>query len=99
MKYQRQLTPSRWSAVVCGAVLRGLEGSIVQKKKCRRHYGHTLSEPYNRILHQGYDTTKRRLWTDHTTGVENLSGFMFWKIGKVSLPTYRTIAVVHTRHY
>ncbi|KAL7936119.1 actin-like ATPase domain-containing protein [Trichoderma chlorosporum] len=27
-----------WSAVVCGAVLRGLEGSIVSQKKCRRHY-------------------------------------------------------------
>ncbi|KAL6811160.1 actin-like ATPase domain-containing protein [Trichoderma sp. SZMC 28013] len=32
-----------WSAVVCGAVLRGLEGSIVRQKKCRRHYGHNMS--------------------------------------------------------
>ncbi|KAL6868611.1 actin-like ATPase domain-containing protein [Trichoderma novae-zelandiae] len=32
-----------WSAVVCGAVLRGLEGNIVRQKKCRRHYGHSLS--------------------------------------------------------
>ncbi|KAK0717343.1 hypothetical protein B0T26DRAFT_775631 [Lasiosphaeria miniovina] len=29
-----------WSAVVCGAVLRGVEGSISDEKKCRRHYGY-----------------------------------------------------------
>ncbi|TFB06033.1 Heat shock 70 kDa protein 12B [Trichoderma ghanense] len=34
-----------WSAVVCGAVLRGLEGDIVRQKKSRRHYGHSLSRP------------------------------------------------------
>ncbi|EHK16864.1 uncharacterized protein TRIVIDRAFT_195722 [Trichoderma virens Gv29-8] len=38
-----------WSAVVCGAVLRGLEGSIVRQKKCRRHYGHNLVGPDTEI--------------------------------------------------
>lgn len=73
----------RWSAVVCGAVLRGLEGSIVHKKKCRRHYGHGLSNVYDPILHSGYDTTKRHVWTHFKTGRKRLSGFMRWQIGKV----------------
>lgn len=94
MRYSQQLTSGRWSAVVCGAVLRGLEGSIVQKKKCRRHYGHKLSLAYNRILHEGYDTTKRWVWTDKFNDEEMLTGFMFWEIGKVSLPSEMVIAVI-----
>ncbi|KAL7947533.1 actin-like ATPase domain-containing protein [Trichoderma barbatum] len=55
-----------WSAVVCGAVLRGLEGSIVTEKKCRRHYGHSLSKAYNPSLHSNFDHDTRYVWKDGT---------------------------------
>ncbi|KAH7012995.1 hsp70-like protein [Ilyonectria destructans] len=74
-----------WSAIACGAVLRGLEGGIISQKKCRRHYGHSLSKTYDSILHNGFDAKVQRLWTDKFTGVLNLSGFMMWEIGKGDL--------------
>ncbi|KAL7934660.1 actin-like ATPase domain-containing protein [Trichoderma chlorosporum] len=51
-----------WSAVVCGAVLRGLEGCIVREKKCRKHYGHALSLVYDPLLHSNYDCNKRKVF-------------------------------------
>ena len=80
--------------MVCGAVLRGLEGSIVREKKCRRHYGHKLSRLYNPFLHGDYDRAKRRVWTDYVYGEEQLSGFMYWKIGKVSPPTLAEMTLI-----
>ncbi|KAL7805233.1 actin-like ATPase domain-containing protein [Trichoderma aethiopicum] len=74
-----------WSAVVCGAVLRGLEGDIVRQKKCRRHYGHSMSLPYSPTIHAQFDTKKRYVWTDHVKGEELLTGFMFWEVSKSSL--------------
>lgn len=70
--------------MVCGAVLRGLEGSIVRQKKCRRHYGHTLSNEYIPSIHTDFDKEKRKVWMDNIKGTEYLSGFMFWKVNKVS---------------
>jgi hypothetical protein len=73
-----------WSAIVRGAVLRGLEGSIVDVKKCRRHYGHSLSKEYDPKVHFNFDANKRHLWKD--TFDDNklqLSGFMFWEMNKV----------------
>jgi len=70
-----------WSAVVCGAVLRGVEGSITTQKKCRRHYGHTLGKEYDAALHFNFDENKRRLWKDKWINEQYLSGFMFWEIG------------------
>ncbi len=68
---------------MCGAVLRGLEGSIVPVKKCRRHYGHTLARLYDPELHWNYDANKRRTWKHKWDGLLRLDGFMFWEINKV----------------
>ncbi|KAH6606450.1 actin-like ATPase domain-containing protein [Trichoderma cornu-damae] len=79
-----------WSAVVCGAVLRGLEGSIVRQKKCRRHYGHTISNVYKPFIHTNFDKEKRKVWMDHVHNVEYLSGFMLWEVGKGDLINHET---------
>ncbi|KAK1240839.1 hypothetical protein MKX07_006272 [Trichoderma sp. CBMAI-0711] len=79
-----------WSAVVCGAVLRGLEGTIVRQKKCRRHYGHTLSRAYDSSTHVNFDQVKRYVWMDHFRNEKNLTGFMFWKINKGDLLNHDT---------
>ncbi|KAL7790952.1 actin-like ATPase domain-containing protein [Trichoderma ceciliae] len=79
-----------WSAVVCGAVLRGLEGSIVRQKKCRRHYGHTLSKEYIPSIHTDFDKKKRKVWMDHVQNAKYLSGFMFWEVDKGSLMDHKT---------
>ncbi|OCL13732.1 hsp70-like protein [Glonium stellatum] len=71
-----------WSATVCGAVLRGLEGSIVEKKFCRRHYGHSLSKKYDPLTDSKYNATKRRVWTDSFREQEMLSGYMCWEMAK-----------------
>ncbi|KAJ0131460.1 Secondary metabolism regulator laeA [Fusarium oxysporum f. sp. albedinis] len=74
-----------WAAVVCGAVLRGVEGSMSKQKKCRRHYGHTMSRAYDPAVHFNFDENKRRLWNDPWTKEQNLSGFMNWEIAKGAL--------------
>jgi hypothetical protein len=51
--------------------------------KCRRHYGHTLSKPYDPVKHFNFDGNKRKLWKDKFTGDQALDGFMVWEIGKV----------------
>ncbi|KAM0287963.1 hypothetical protein ACHAQH_000030 [Verticillium albo-atrum] len=70
-----------WSAVVVGAVLRGLEGSITTQRKCRRHYGYQHSRTYDPVAHRGYDKSKRELYVDPFKG-QCLTGFMSWNIGK-----------------
>lgn len=74
-----------WSAVVRGAVLRGLEGCIVRERKCRRHYGCTVSLPYIPQLHGRYRTETRRVWRDPFKKADYLNGFMDWQISKASL--------------
>ncbi|KAF5669335.1 hsp70 [Fusarium circinatum] len=74
-----------WAAVVCGAVLRGVEGSMFRQKKCRRHYGHSISRTYDPAVHFNFDENKRRLWNDPWTKEQNLSGFMDWEIAKGAL--------------
>ncbi|KAM3433684.1 hypothetical protein MY4824_005810 [Beauveria thailandica] len=71
-----------WSAIVCGAVLRGLEGSIVREKKCRRHYGTELVRRFVPTSHGNYDRSKRLVFTDVFDGCEYLSGFIHWQISK-----------------
>ncbi|CAM1511902.1 Fc.00g094150.m01.CDS01 [Cosmosporella sp. VM-42] len=82
----RMTTPisGAWSAIVCGAVVRGLEGSIVKEKKCRRHYGHVLSEPYDPERHRNFDKKKRFIYKHSWFDREYLTGFMYWEIRKVS---------------
>ncbi|VUC31051.1 unnamed protein product [Clonostachys rosea] len=71
-----------WSAIVCGAVLRGLEGSIVKEKKCRRHYGYAHSRRYSPSTHAGYDRLKRFTHYNIFDQADYLSGFMSWSMGK-----------------
>ncbi|KAK8143159.1 hypothetical protein G3M48_007622 [Beauveria asiatica] len=71
-----------WSAIVCGAVLRGLEGSIVREKKCRRHYGTMFAHKYDPVEHGNYDRSKRRVYTDPFYHDERLTGFIDWQISK-----------------
>lgn len=73
----------RWSAIVCGAVLRGLEKSIVETKFCRKHYGHSISKEYDPITDFNYDANKRYLWTNEFDGREMLSGITLWGMAKV----------------
>ncbi|KAF8857613.1 hsp70-like protein [Acephala macrosclerotiorum] len=82
----RMTTPftGGWSAIVCGAVLRGLEGSIVETKFCRRHYGHSMSKEYDPATDFNYDANKRYLWTDEFDGRKMLSGVMIWEMAKGS---------------
>ncbi|KAH0528137.1 hypothetical protein TsFJ059_003035 [Trichoderma semiorbis] len=79
-----------WSAVVCGAVLRGLEGSIVRQKKCRRHYGYSLSRTYIPSIHADFDAQKRYIWMDQFKNEESLTGFMEWNVGKGELIDHET---------
>ncbi|KAM0670580.1 hypothetical protein MY8738_000775 [Beauveria namnaoensis] len=71
-----------WSAIVCGAVLRGLEGSIVREKKCRRHYGSEFSHVYVPARHENYDRNKRRVYHRPFANRKYLTGFIGWQINK-----------------
>ncbi|CAG9945212.1 unnamed protein product [Clonostachys rosea f. rosea IK726] len=71
-----------WSAIVCGAVVRGLEGSIVREKKCRRHYGYSVGRPFDHWLHRRFNKSKRYVFTDMVENKKFLTGFMKWKIKK-----------------
>ena len=53
--------PNAWSAVVRGAVLRGLEGTdYVLSRKARNHYGVKCTETYDSSVH----TLSQRYWCD-----------------------------------
>ena len=71
--------------MVCGAVLRGIEGSITTEKKCRRHYGYMSARPYDPNVHK-YDKSQRYVWYDIFQRRDYLSGFMKWKVAKVCRP-------------
>lgn len=49
------LTLRRWTAVVRGAVLRGLEGSFVQNRKSRYHYGTSYATVFDDAKHAAQD--------------------------------------------
>ncbi|KAH7324857.1 hsp70-like protein [Stachybotrys elegans] len=71
-----------WSAVVCGAVLRGIEGAITRKRRCRKHYGFEASYLYKPEVHSGYDKATRRTWYSRFLNDNYLTGFMEWCIAK-----------------
>ncbi|EHK17268.1 uncharacterized protein TRIVIDRAFT_134471, partial [Trichoderma virens Gv29-8] len=52
-----------WSAVGCGAVLRGLEGSIVKEKKCRKHYAEINSEFFTTFTGKIDNSGRSRLYS------------------------------------
>jgi len=73
----------RWSAVVCGAVLRGLEGSLIRQRKARRHYGLEMG----RAFEAGKDAESGERWENryiHSyTGVTVLREHVMWLVNKV----------------
>lgn len=74
-----------WSAVMRGAVLRGLEESVVRQRKSRNHYGIQLKYLYNEDKHRDIakDGYHVHLKKDKITGELYLNGFMEWKFPKV----------------
>ncbi|ORY17909.1 hsp70-like protein [Clohesyomyces aquaticus] len=83
-----------WSAIVRGATLRGLEGSIVDVKISRRHYGHTLGRKYDPDVDYNFDANKRQLWRDaFNNNQQMLSGFMYWEMKK-DTEIYETTEIV-----
>lgn len=81
------------AAVVRGAAIRGLEGTMPSKLICRRHYGFTWGLPFRpgiddeRHAYQGFDLG---------FGSKYCAGHMNWIIGKgyeVTTSTYKTVRV------
>ncbi|KAM0425881.1 hypothetical protein ACHAPT_008819 [Fusarium lateritium] len=83
-RHIRLTTPwsGAWSAVVCGAVLRGIEGGITTEKRCRRYYGHRISYGYDQAKHGNYNRATRTVWRDHYRGRDMLDGFVDWFVSK-----------------
>ncbi|KAL2824383.1 hypothetical protein BDW59DRAFT_180259 [Aspergillus cavernicola] len=71
--------PNGWSAVVSGAVHRGLEGNRVDSRIARRHYGISCATEYDPAIHNKGD----RYW-DHLDEQYRVDGRMVWYIKKSS---------------
>lgn len=70
-----------WTAVVRGAVLRGLEGNMVISRKSRMHYGTSYATVYDPTKHSVSERYWSPLWERWM-----VSDRMQWHIAKVSLP-------------
>jgi len=69
-----------WSAVVRGAVLKGLEnqqGDVISMRKCRRHYGISVSQPFSTFQHSEDDA-----YIDPFDGERKARGQMVWLFKK-----------------
>ncbi|KAG2026582.1 hypothetical protein GB937_001363 [Aspergillus fischeri] len=69
--------PNAWSAVVRGAVFRGLGGNQVGQRIARCHYGVTFEEEYNPRVHNARD----KYW-DAMTEMSYVADRMKWYIEK-----------------
>jgi hypothetical protein len=69
-----------WTAVVRGAVLRGLEGNMVISRKARMHYGTSYATVYDEEKHEVSERYWSPLWERWM-----VSDRMQWHIAKVSL--------------
>jgi len=75
-----------WTAVVRGAVLRGMEGSMVEKRRSRWHYGTSYATVFDEKKHPVEDRYWSPLWERWM-----VSDRMQWHIAKVrTLPTSHT---------
>jgi len=72
-----------WTAVVRGAVLSGMEGDMVERRRSRRHYGTTYATVYDETKH----TEKERYWSPMWERWM-VSNRMQWHIAKVSQSVY-----------
>lgn len=68
-----------WTAVVRGAVLRGLEGNMVISRKARMHYGTSYATVYDESKHSVTERYWSPLWERWM-----VSDRMQWHIAKVS---------------
>ncbi len=69
-----------WTAVVRGAVLRGLEGNMVISRKSRMHYGTSYATVYDEAKHSVMERYWSPLWERWM-----VSDRMQWHIAKVRL--------------
>lgn len=69
-----------WTAVVRGAVLRGLEGSMVVSRRSRWHYGTSYATVFDEAKHPISDRYWSPLWERWM-----VSDRMQWHIAKVGL--------------
>lgn len=69
-----------WTAVVRGAVLRGLEGNMVISRKARMHYGTSYATVYDEDKHSVSERYWSPLWERWM-----VSDRMQWHIAKVSV--------------
>lgn len=68
-----------WTAVVRGAVLRGVEGNLVEKRRSRWHYGTSYATVFDESRHPVEDRYWSPLWERWM-----VSDRMQWHIAKVS---------------
>lgn len=78
-----------WTAVVRGAVLRGLEGNMVLSRKARMHYGTSYATVYDEEKHSVSERYWSPLWERWM-----VSDRMQWHIAKVSLLRAPLLTVV-----
>lgn len=62
------------------AALRGLEGAVVTKRRCRRHYGTKLTRPFR----QGLEVHDSRVYFNTAKNKLYRAGWMNWIIKKVT---------------
>ena len=67
--------------------LRGLEGAIVTKRRCRRHYGSVFALPFK----AGVEPKDARVYYDPMDGIHYRNGWMSWPINKVGGPMIQLI--------
>ena len=72
-----------WTAVVRGAVLRGVEGSLVEKRRSRWHYGTSYATVFDESKHPIADRYWSPLWERWM-----VSDRMQWHIAKVRHPCF-----------
>lgn len=86
-----------WTAVVRGAVLRGLEGNMVISRRSRWHYGTSYATVFDEAKHPISDRYWSPLWERWM-----VSDRMQWHIAKVTLYFYHprcTTRVTELTHY
>jgi hypothetical protein len=77
-KFSQQFTDSciRWSAVVRGAAVKGLEGAkknMIKTRKCRRHYGTDYCARFSARRHKEADS-----YVDSYDGIKSVRNQMRW---------------------
>nr|POE83372.1 heat shock 70 kda protein 12a [Quercus suber] len=84
-----------WTAVVRGAVIRGLEGSLVEKRRSRWHYGTSYATVFDEHKHPLADRYWSPLWERWM-----VSDRMQWHIAKgTSISSDQPISFHYTRNF